>query len=82
MSYKSMKGLGAVLLQKGRCVIYVSRMLTPIETGYSNLERELLSVVIGLKRLHENVFGSRVEVKTDHKPLTPIWKKSIVTASP
>ena len=31
-----MKGLGAVLLQEGKPVIYVSRTLTPAEERYSN----------------------------------------------
>ena len=75
-----MKGLGAVLLQKGRPVIYMSRMLMPAETGY--IERELLSVVFRLERLHHYVFGSKVKVQTSHKPLIPVWKKSIMAASP
>ena len=54
---------------------------TPAEAGYSNIERELLSTVFGLDRLHHYIFGSRFEVQTDHKPLIPIWKKSIVAAS-
>ena len=41
----SMKGLGVVLLQKNRHVIYVSRTLTLAETGYSNIERGLLSII-------------------------------------
>ena len=74
--------LGAVLLQKGNPVIYVSRTLTLVETGYSNIERELLSTVFGLERLHHYTFGSKVKVQTDHKPLIPIWRKSIVAANP
>ena len=45
---RSVKGLGAVLLLKGRPVIYVSRMLTPAETGYFNTESKLLSIVFRL----------------------------------
>ena len=48
-----MKGLGAVLLQKP--VTYKSRTLTPVDTGYSIIEMELLSVVFGLERLHNYV---------------------------
>ena len=33
----SLKGLGAVLLQEGRPVIYVSQTLTPAEEHYSNI---------------------------------------------
>ena len=68
----SLGGLGSDLLQKGRPVIYASRKLTPAETWYSTIERELLSVV----------FGSKIKVQTDDKPLIPIWKKSIAGASP
>ena len=77
-----LKGLGTVLLQKGRPVLYMSITLTPAETGYSNIERELFSIVFRLERLHHYVFGSRVEVQTYYKPLILIWRKSIRTASP
>ena len=55
----SMKGVGAVLLQEGKPVIYVSRTLTPAEERYSNIERELLRVVFAMERLHNYVFGER-----------------------
>ena len=51
-----MKGLGAVLLQEGKPVIYVSRTLTPAEERYSNIERELLRVVFAMERLHNCVW--------------------------
>lgn len=73
----SMKGLGAVLLQEGKPVIYVSRTLTPAEERYSNIERELLGVVFAMERLHNYAYGEPVRVQTDHKPLETIWKKSI-----
>ena len=77
-----MKGLGAVLLQEGKPVIYVSRTLTPAEERYSNIKRELQRVVFVMERLHNYVFGEPVRVQTDHKPLEMIWKKCIATASP
>ena len=77
-----MKGLGSLLLQEGRPVIYVSRTLTPAEEHYSNIERELLGVVFAMERLHNYVYGKPVRVQTDHKPLETIWKKRIATASP
>ena len=48
----SKKGFGAVLLQDGKPVIFASRCLTETEQRYSNIERELLSVVFALKRFH------------------------------
>ena len=78
----SMKGLSTVLLQRGRPVIFVSRTQTLAETGYSNIKRELFNMVFGLERLRHYIFGSKVEVQTDHKPLIPIWRKSIAAAMP
>ena len=73
--------LGAVLLQEGQPVVYASRTLTDTEHRYSNIERELLSVVFGLERLHHYTFGKPITVETDHQPLTSIWKKTIATSS-
>ena len=68
----SLKGLGAVLLQEDRLVIYVSRTLTPAEERYSNIERELLGVVFAMERLHNYVYGEQIQVQTDHKPLETV----------
>ena len=78
----SKTGLSAVLLQEGQPVVYASRALTEIEKRYSNIERELLGVVFGLKRLHHYTFGCLIMVETDHQLLTSIWKKTIATSSP
>ena len=77
----SKQGLGAVLLQNGHPVIYASRTLTETEQRYSNIERELLAVVFALERLNHYTAGFRVQVETDHQPLTSIWKKPIASTS-
>ena len=58
-----------------------SRTLTEIER-YSTNERELLCVVFALERFHHYVYGCTATVRTDHKPLVSVWKKSIVCNSP
>ena len=78
----SKKGLGAVLLQESKPVMYVSRALTETEQRYSNIERELLAIVVALERLNHYTFGKTITVQSDHQPLQSIWKKSIVSASP
>ena len=40
----------------GQPVVSVSISLTPAETQYSNIERELLAVVFALERLHHHVY--------------------------
>ena len=78
----SKRGLGAVLLQESKPVMYVSRALTETEQRYSNIEKELLAIVFALERLNHYTFGRTITVQSDHQPLQSIWKKSIVSASP
>ena len=78
----SKTGLGAVLLQKSKPVMYVSRALTETEQRYSNTERELLAIVFALERLNHYTFGRTTTVQSDHQPLQRIRKKSVVSASP
>ena len=46
----SMSGLGACLMQDGRPVTCASRAMTPTETNYAQIEKELLAVVFGVER--------------------------------
>ena len=78
----SKRGLGAVILQESKPVMYMSRALTETEQRYSNIERELLAIVFVLERLNHYTFGRTITVQSDHQPLQSIWKKSIVSASP
>ena len=78
----SKKGLGAVLLQNSKPVMYVSRALTETKQNYLNIERELLGVVFEMERLHHYTYGRTITLETDHEPLVSIWKKSIATTSP
>ena len=73
-------GLGAVLLQEGRPVTYCSRSLTSCETAYSQIEKELLAIAFSMTRLDQYVYGRRVTVETDHKPLVPIMAKPLCDA--
>ena len=68
----SKKGLSAVLLQKSKPVMHVSRALTETEQRYSNIERELLTIAFALERLNHYTFGRPITVKSDHQPLQSI----------
>ncbi|CAB3997901.1 retrotransposon-like family member retr-1, partial [Paramuricea clavata] len=78
----SLKGIGCVLMQDGKPVCYASRSLSETESRYSNIERELLAACWSLEKFNHYVFGKKVVIETDHKPLESIWKKSITSASP
>ena len=67
-------GVGAVLSivdehGQERPVAFASRSLAPAEKNYSQLEKEALAVIFGVKKFHQFVFGRSFQVKTDHKPL-------------
>ncbi|HLP97517.1 MAG TPA: reverse transcriptase family protein, partial [Sideroxyarcus sp.] len=75
-------GLGGVLLQEGRPVVYTSRSLLPAERRYSQIEKELLGIVYSLERLEFYTRGRQVVVQTDHKPLLGLVDKQIDELSP
>ena len=74
------EGLGFVLLQNGQPVTYNSRALTLAEQNYSQIEKELLAQVYGLEHNHQYVFGRKVILWTDHKPLISISTKPLSSA--
>ena len=69
-------GLGAVLSQDGteRPVAYDSRTLTAAEKNYSQLEKEGLAVVYGVKKFHQYLWGRHFFIESDHQPLSPVWR--------
>ena len=78
----SQSGLGAVLIQEDRPVVYASRALTDAETRYAQIEKELLAIVFALNKFHQYVYGKSAVVESDHKPLESIIKKPLVSAPP
>ena len=78
----SKKGLGAVLLQNSKPVMFTSRALTRSERNYQNLERECLATIWGMEKFHYFLYGKEFTLETDQKPLVSIYKKHMVEISP
>ncbi|PFX12858.1 Retrovirus-related Pol polyprotein, partial [Stylophora pistillata] len=76
----SEKGIGFALMQEGQPVTYASRSLTKAEQNYSQIEKELLAQVFGMEHNHQYVYGRKVTLWTDHKPLEIIAKKPLAAA--
>ena len=65
----SKKGLGCVLMQHGRVIAYASRQLKTHETNYPTHDLELAAVIFSLRVWRHYLYGSRVQIFTDHKSL-------------
>ncbi|VDH93047.1 Hypothetical predicted protein [Mytilus galloprovincialis] len=78
----SSKGLGAVLIQNQKPVAYASRALTQTQQRYPQIEKETLAIVYGCNKFHEYVYGRRVQIETDHKPLQSIFLKPLHQTPP
>ena len=59
-----------------------SRTLTATELKYSQLDKEALTIVFGVKKYkkyHSYLYGRQFVLKTDHKPLTHTCKETQAT---
>ena len=77
----SQKGIGGCLLQAGRPVAFCSRSLTETECKWAQIEKEYLAISFSLQKFHHFIYGRKILVKSDHKPLVSINKKDICKIS-
>ena len=71
-------GLGAFLSHimpdgSERPIHFASRSLTPAEKNWSQIDREACSIIFGIKKFFQFVYGRSFILVTDHKPLTTIF---------
>lgn len=76
----SQSGLGTVLMQDGRPISYASRALSPAETRYAQIEKEMLAIIYSMEKFHQYTYGRHTVVYSDHKPLETIHKKPLYKA--
>ena len=82
-------GIGVVIYKypdgSERPIAYAFKILSDNERNYSQIEREALSIVFGIKKFHQHLYGHNFSLLTDHKPPLAIFnpKKGIpaMTAS-
>ena len=71
-------GVGAVVSHimpngKERLIAFASHTLSQAESRYAQIEREALGIVFGVCKFHQYLFGRKLILLTDHRPLTTIF---------
>lgn len=71
-------GVGAVISHQineneERPIAYASQTLNSAQCKYSQIEREALAIIFGIKRFHQFLFNRKFTLITDHKPLMTIF---------
>ena len=59
-----------------RPVAYASRTLTSAEKNYSQLEKEGLAIIFGVKRFHNYLFGRKFSIESDHQLLSYLFNET------
>ncbi|KAI3740651.1 hypothetical protein L2E82_31121 [Cichorium intybus] len=71
----SNRGLGCVLMQRGKVIAYASRQLKEPETRYATHDLELAAIVFALKFWRHYLYGTKCTLYTDHKSLQYVFSQ-------
>jgi hypothetical protein len=63
------KGLGVVLMQEGRPLVFTSKQLSERNLGKSIYEKKMLVIFHAMDLWHPYILGQRFQIKTDHQSL-------------
>jgi hypothetical protein len=72
-------GIGAVLMQDGRLIAYYSQGLKGKNLFLSTSEKELLALVLAVKKWRPNLLGKAFVIKKDQQNLKHLFEQRVGT---
>lgn len=75
----STEGMGAVLMQEGRPIAYLSKAFNTRNRGLSTYEKELMALVQAVTKWRHYLIGHHFIIMTDHQSLKHLLEQKLTT---
>ena len=74
-------GIGAVLMQQGHPLAFISKALSATHQAWSAYDKEMLAILFAVKKWHYFLVSRHFIIRTDHQPLKYLMEQKITTPS-
>lgn len=73
--------IGAVLVQNGHPIAYISKMFAPQHQSLSAYDREMFAILLAVKKWEQYLMGRHFIIRTDNQPLKFLIEQKLTTPS-